>query len=228
MGRETQVDEQVRWAGRRIAGSRAVKGVAVGAVLTGLGAYGLASLLMTGPLNPVQLAHGTQVRAVMEPFFRQNWSLFAPDPVSIERGLLARVRCGQADPGAFVDLTTPRVQALQADRFFPTRESRVLSNPLHVVFAPDPLAQAVRSSKERREEGVQTVRTESEQASKAEGERLLARAVSRMLAADCAGSPVSAVQLRYVMHEFPRWSERERRGQVGEVRTLDSAWLEVV
>lgn len=49
-----------------------------------LGAYGMASLPMTGPLNSIRLQHGDQVRAVIEPVFRQNWQQFAPDPVNVE------------------------------------------------------------------------------------------------------------------------------------------------
>ncbi|TDD68209.1 hypothetical protein E1262_16595 [Jiangella aurantiaca] len=55
-----------------------------------------ATFLWNAPDNPIKDSVGGQVSGYMRPFFQQNWSLFAPNPVNAEDEL--RVRAQVEDP----------------------------------------------------------------------------------------------------------------------------------
>jgi hypothetical protein len=56
--------------------------------------------LHVAPVNTVSKRYGSQVNAWVFPFFEQNWRLFAPDPESVNRQILARAAHTDAD-GSF-------------------------------------------------------------------------------------------------------------------------------
>ncbi|WP_166355451.1 DUF5819 family protein [Phytoactinopolyspora limicola] len=57
-----------------------------------LGIHFLMTFLWNAPDNPVKEALREEVNGYIQPFFQQNWSLFAPNPVSSESELLLRAR----------------------------------------------------------------------------------------------------------------------------------------
>ncbi|MBX9421443.1 DUF5819 family protein [Streptomyces lateritius] len=65
--------------------------------------------LHVAPPNPVSKRYGTQVNGWVYPFFEQNWRLFAPDPDSFNRTVLARTahtdRDGSMKVSPWFDLT---------------------------------------------------------------------------------------------------------------------------
>lgn len=56
-----------------------------------LGAHMTMAALSQAPLSPVKLVYGNRVAGYLDPYFSQNWQLFAPTPVSDDHGVLARV-----------------------------------------------------------------------------------------------------------------------------------------
>lgn len=56
--------------------------------------------LHVAPANTVSKRYGSQINAWVFPFFEQNWRLFAPDPESVNRQILARTARTGAD-GSF-------------------------------------------------------------------------------------------------------------------------------
>ncbi|MFE1500085.1 DUF5819 family protein [Streptomyces albidoflavus] len=53
--------------------------------------------LHVAPSNPVSKRYGPQVNGWVYPFFEQNWRLFAPDPDSFNRQVMARTAHTEAD-----------------------------------------------------------------------------------------------------------------------------------
>ncbi|WP_205857671.1 DUF5819 family protein, partial [Phytoactinopolyspora endophytica] len=48
------------------------------------------TFLWNAPSNAIKDAVGDEMRGYMRPYFHQNWSLFAPNPVNAEDELLVR------------------------------------------------------------------------------------------------------------------------------------------
>lgn len=57
------------------------------------------TFLWNAPQNPVKDSIGGQVSGYMRPFFEQNWSLFAPNPVNAEDELLVRAQVVDSETG---------------------------------------------------------------------------------------------------------------------------------
>lgn len=227
-------DEQTR-ARRASVRWRAVAVAVVGVV----GAVYVASALVTaGPITPLSLKVVPVASKVTEPYLVQNWQLFAPDPISEERGAVARARCVDGSTTQFVDITSEHVEAVQATRLFPSRQSRVVSNSMFNLFLQDPYLARYRESVEpataddadepgavAAEDPLLTV-SPDEVAVRQQGERVLANFAQWSLADLCA-SGVQEVQLRYVLHKFPRWSQRDHWQDNGELQILESGWQRV-
>lgn len=195
--------------------------------------YFSSALLSAGPMTPLTLAHGSRAAAVLGPYFQQNWQLFAPDPISEERGIVARVRCSDGEVTPFEDVTTQHIEAIHSTRFFPSRKSRLVSNGLMQVFLQDPYLVRFRARVEEKPveradgrilEGEDVPLSKEERDVRAKGERVLVRFAAWSLADRCADR-VQDVQLRYMLHKFPRWSQRERWQDNGEISILESSWF---
>ena len=107
------------------------KGVAF--VLVGIVAIHFAiTFLWNAPSNPIRDALGGQVNGYMEPFFEQNWSLFAPNPVNTEDELLVRAEVLDPDTGEFEttewESATELEWTIVSHNPFPSRASRLSSN----------------------------------------------------------------------------------------------------
>lgn len=179
--------------------------------------FTLNALVLAGPVTPIRFDVGP-VAQLLNPHFSQNWQLFAPDPVSDERGVVARLRC-DGDPEAWVDISSPAIAETQGTRLFPSRESRIVSSALVERFVRDDIAQRL---SERNAEDL----IPDDGAAGKRAERLLARYAARVTA--CSGqSPLrpTAVQIRYVTRSLPPWSTRMDLSTRGEVHVLDSKWI---
>ncbi|MFZ7088975.1 DUF5819 family protein [Curtobacterium sp. RRHDQ10] len=182
--------------------------------------YVSVALVIAGPVTPISLAL-SPVAARFEPYLAQSWQLFGPDPVSEERGVLARTSCRGAVTG-FRDVTTPSVIKAQSSRLFPSRENRILGNLLVARFAMDDISARLDRNEHASEIPDLAVPRRGEQR---RTEVLIARyAASKLPCRD--GSVPKSVQVRYVFHSFPGWSERTDPAAVGEVRYFDSRWIE--
>jgi hypothetical protein len=74
-------------------GARVVKAGVCAAVVLCLAAsvvHVLLVFLHVAPANTVSKRYGSHINAWVFPFFEQNWRLFAPDPESVNRQILAR------------------------------------------------------------------------------------------------------------------------------------------
>lgn len=210
---------------------RAVAVAVVGAVGV---VYVGAAVITAGPITPMSVALTPAASVVTEPYLVQNWQLFAPDPISEERGAVARLRCADGTTTEFVDITSEHVEAIHATRFFPSRQSRIVSNSMFNLFLEDPYLARYRESLSS-EPGADSVEDTSsadpllpispdEVAVREQGEQVLANFAHWSLADRCPEGDASDVQLRYVLHQFPRWSERHQWRENGETEILESGW----
>ena len=192
--------------------------------------YFAAAALTTAPLNPLTLEHGAAANRVVSPFFVQNWQLFAPDPMSEDRGVVARVRCSDGTVSGFTDITSEHVKAVHDTRLFPSRMSRITSNGVLHVFLQDPYLSRFRETASTSEapEALPDLEQLSpeEREIRLRGERTLVAFAADTMEGQCVGD-VEAVQLRYMIHRFPRWSERENWRKTGDITVLEAPWSSI-
>ena len=100
-------------------------GVRIGSLVWLVTHFVLTALYVIPP-NPVNMALQPLLDATIGTYFGQNWSLFAPNPVSADTALL--VRClepGESEPAVgqpsddWYDISTPFWKAFQRNRFSP-------------------------------------------------------------------------------------------------------------
>ena len=207
---------------------------------TAIGAHFAMTFLYVAPMNHVRLRVGAVVHAYMLPFFEQNWNLFAPNPISDDRGLLVRAQVGRAGLGGritpFSDLTTPAIRAVQRNRLLPSRLARLPSGALQNLYWSDPVADRLRqrrvpgrgprSAHQAQQGGVAVPRqTTDERATHRLARELIARLGSAAAVARW-GRGVTRIQVRIVRHVFPPFSERHDRG-LGRVYYQDLPWTDV-
>ncbi|MFF2363079.1 DUF5819 family protein [Streptomyces sp. NPDC058122] len=187
-----------------------------------LGAYLSVAALTQTPLNPVKLRYYDEMNAVTEPYLSQNWMLFAPDPLSDDRGIVARARCANGEATHFYDVSRPYVTRVQHDRFFPSRINRLVSGTITQMDSPDPVLARLRNKEaEKKKRPVPLL--PYEKTSRDQAEIFLARYSLSQLRNVCDGSP-SAVQVRMYVHELPSWSRRKDPSANGTISFDDLKW----
>lgn len=98
-----------------------------------------ATVVHVGPLNPLQLRYGQQASDYLSPYFEQNWSLFAPDPIASERGILVRARLDTGETSEWFDIASAANADARSRLLLSPRTSRIISNGLAMYLTPDPL-----------------------------------------------------------------------------------------
>lgn len=175
------------------------------------------------PLNPVKQKFDGLNRAYMDPYFSQDWHLFAPDPIVENQGVLVRaeVRVGGGSERLtkWLDITTPDYLILYGQHFWPSRMARVSAGALQQVEQwRDPTLQKTPKNPPP---------TKEELAKRAEALRLM-QAVASAAAKRRWGATVTRVQVRIVHNEFPRFSRRSVRDVKGKVTYYDLDWMDAV
>ncbi|GAA3342569.1 hypothetical protein GCM10017714_31500 [Curtobacterium pusillum] len=187
--------------------------------LAAAGTFGACALVLAGPVTPIKFDVGP-VASLLNPHLSQNWQLFAPDPISDERGVIARIRC-QGEETKWTDISSSAIARTQSSRFFPDRESRIVSNALVERFAQDDISKRLET---RGKEDL----VPSDVSTQRRAERVLARYAAHRIPCPSPHDPddgPSAVQLRYVVQPLTPWSERSDGSARAEPRTTDSEWI---
>lgn len=124
--------------------SRLLGGAARAGSLGVLVAYFALSMAYVAPVNPVKLSYHPLLMMTIGSYFSQNWSLFAPNPISSNNMLLAKCLDANADANAptsddWRDLSTPLARAFQHNRFSAyDRAARPISNSLRQFTSGGP------------------------------------------------------------------------------------------
>ncbi|MGE7921226.1 DUF5819 family protein [Viridibacillus sp. NPDC093762] len=71
------------------------------------------------PFNPISHKLNKTVNSYINPFFTQNWQLFAPDPLSNAIYVYVQVKDKQGEESKWIDISTPLYEANHANRFSP-------------------------------------------------------------------------------------------------------------
>ena len=199
------------------------------------------TVLHVSPINPITVDLASVINAYTQPFFRQNWQLFAPEPVSQEHGLIVRAVIENEDGSEIItdyyDLTFPIIGTIHTTRLFPPRRTRLGTSIQQLLAFRDPLAERVR---ERQRTDVGQIDEESDHTTfemlpliPAEEEtHQLAMKLLQGLATESAreqwGEDVTQIQVRFVTHSFPPFSKRASPDSIGEITTADSEWLPII
>ena len=175
------------------------------------------ALVLAGPTTPIKFDVGPAA-SLLNPHLSQNWQLFAPDPISDERGVVARLRCDGKETG-WTDISSRAIARTQGSRFFPDRESRIVSNSLVERFAEDDISRRLESRGKKDLLPPDTVE-------RSRAERVLARYAASQTACPAGGAgTASAVQLRYVVRSLAPWSKRRDDSARPGPRVMDSRWI---
>ncbi|MBL1092969.1 DUF5819 family protein [Streptomyces sp. NPDC021749] len=195
------------------------------------------------PFNPVKEKYGEEITSYIFPYFVQDWHLFAPDPIAKDRGVLVRAKKRQPDGSTattqWTDVTSPVLQQLYGERFWPSREIRVATGlPQLLESWRDPELEKLRNKNQvsdRPGKGVKTGKKEKEDPPLSEGEKdsrdeaiRFAQSFASTQASKLWGPDVEYVQVRIVTNEFPRFSQRYARDAKGKVSYYDLAWMKPV
>lgn len=201
------------------------------------------TFLYVAPINPISLDLNAQISYYMEPLFQQNWRLFAPNPVSEERGMLVRARIKQVDGNIleteFYDFTSPLVEDIHSVRLFPPRRTRLVASIFQFLGFHDPIADRLRSRIDSlrieefidkdgniREEDFESLPlTAGEEAANLTAIELMQK-VATEAAKDQWKGDILEIQIRIVVNQFPPFSERHSGERVGQLVVQDLEWIE--
>ena len=183
------------------------------------------AVLYLAPPNPLSLQSLPAIRAILHPFFSQNWHLFAPNPIRSNFVLTVRCRVnGQTSP--WHDPFTPLQAQHHRHRFSPMgKVTRVPFNSMLIFLRRSPdewrplLCRHVRDHPVCRGE---------DPASKKQRERglFLLQRISSAACDELVGPRRSShVQARILIHEPPPWSQRHMPGTAGSTKYLALPWM---
>ena len=215
--------------------------VVVSVCFTVVIAHTVMTVLHVSPINPITLDLAPVIGAYTQPFFRQNWQLFAPDPVSQENGLLVRALVKNDDGSEtvtdYIDLTSPIINSIHSTRLFPPRRTRLGTSIQQLLAYRDPLAERLRELQLAEDgEGAEELDDRTPERlplMPAEEEtHELAIHMLRRLATEAVqerwGDNATHIQVRFVTHDFPPFSKRKSPELIGEITTADSEWMEII
>ncbi|UUN27845.1 DUF5819 family protein [Streptomyces sp. FIT100] len=187
-----------------------------------LGAHMTAAALSQAPLSPAKLVYGDRVAEYLDPYFSQNWQLFAPTPISDDRGILARAACADGSVSEYYDVTAHGIDKAQNSRFFPSREVRLISAGLQNVTSSEEILRRLREKQTNDKKPVLPP-LPYEKVTEAEAVKSLSRYSYDQMPTACDGKAVK-VQVRMYVHELPPWSKRDDPSAEGRVLVKDFAW----
>lgn len=186
---------------------------------------------MTGlyllPLNPVKLTWNPYLMRYVDPFFYQNWHLFAPDPVDSSQSVIGKCRVGDVESDWF-DITQGVVDGLEEDPI-----ASALSSVLHLqqnlirsyLFGSYDTGEVFLLTYCREQPDAEYCRAREERVME---ERALALdGLVRLVTDVCMtnGFPsVDSVYVRLTDLRFPRFSSRTLPDEEGQVGYYNIGW----
>ncbi|WP_437293377.1 DUF5819 family protein [Sorangium sp. So ce426] len=199
------------------------------------------------PQNPLQLRFARLISGYMNPFFEQNWHLFAPDPITDTRLVMVACRLREPDGSTtetgWTDITTPYWESHLENRLGPaTRLGRSVTGAARMIYTVDPtslqMAKKLDQQRTRAQAGgggaeasdaqvADMLRDEVKKEQEAVvqlGKSVLERAGSAHCDSLYGPSRTAAVRMRLAVLKFPRFSRRDLPDSKGELTYYDFDW----
>jgi hypothetical protein len=180
--------------------------------------------IMNLPTNPIKLQYYDILEAYVNPFFTQNWSFFAPDPIANDLSLFVRAERRGADgkmlQSPWYDVTEALIDASNGKPLSPIGSDNLALSSAIVQFVnainKTPSATVVR----RGEKFVKPHITTSIDPADA---MLMTRIGTAALLRHYGGMHVDRVQIGLRFYKFPRFTERSKpdRPQDGHLVMLE-------
>ncbi|MEU1278758.1 DUF5819 family protein [Streptomyces sp. NPDC005805] len=189
-----------------------------------LGVHMTVAALSQAPLSPAKLVYGDAVAEYLDPYFSQNWQLFAPSPMSDDRGIIARATCGDGSVSEYYDVSAEAMAKVQDSRFFPSRDVRVVSAALQNVTSSEELVRRVRQQQTNDKKPVLPP-LPYEKVTEEEAVKTLSRYAYDRLPSACDGGPPQKVQVRMYVRQLPPWSKRNDPSAEDKVMVKDFGWV---
>ncbi|WP_283134314.1 DUF5819 family protein [Rhizohabitans arisaemae] len=190
------------------------------------------TFLYVAPWNPAYDKSASVVEGYMNPYFGQNWELFAPDPIDYNARVLVRAKVKDASGWerhtGWLDMTGPeRKRALGS--LFPGRVSRVVGGSRQLMTDADVPPSAASLPKQEETEGPETETVEEKPVDLVLQDQAVRhmRAIATLAARAEWGDGVTAVQVRISDHLFPRFEDKDRNGK-GTKTYSDFDWWQPV
>ncbi|OYD06940.1 DUF5819 family protein [Paludifilum halophilum] len=167
--------------------------------------FSVASLYLS-PDNPVKTKAWDFLHDYMDPWFTQNWKLFAPNPVSQHQSLWVKMKVENPQTGGLTetdwkDITQPLVLKHQESRI--SSEARVLRYM---------------------ESGSQSFLDE-EADRKKRGKWMIQRAASTAVGPTFSGKRIRQIKVRVVSNTFPRFDQRHKPDDTGTLHFQETDWM---
>ncbi|GEA81925.1 DUF5819 family protein [Cellulomonas uda] len=204
--------------------------LALGLVAAVLGTHLAVTALYVAPPNPLKYALQRPVNAWIQPFFEQNWQLFAPDPVRTDSGVLVRATTRDGEDTDFLTINAPYLEARHHNPL-PDRSYYTVSGVMHAfLMSRDAAVEAAYPADPPAD--LPILLPDDELADVPAHTREAYEDTLRNLhdaAADAARrtwGDVTRIQVRLVTHEFPRWSQRHDDG-LGEISHVTLPWRDL-
>ncbi|MGX5182331.1 DUF5819 family protein [Streptomyces avermitilis] len=204
-----------------------------------LGAHFFIAAFSQAPLSPAKIKLHGVISGYLEPYFTQNWSLFAPDPTKNDEGIVARAKCADGAVTDYYDVTGPLIKETQGDRFFPSRTVRLVSNGIQQLNDSDDLLLRLRQKQEskdaedsktkdgRRKQDIPLTPYEKSQHQDAEWS-LSRFALTQMHGVCSDGTGPTAIQARMYVKKLPPWSQRNNPKAKSALDLYDLPWKKAV
>jgi hypothetical protein len=189
------------------------------------------TLAFLTPINPVKLHYDRWNLAYMQPFFSQNWRLFAPNPANDSRVLLVDCRVqqpnGEVQAMGWADISTALREMYHQNRFSPAdRIDRLQATTVRTIFQVDPTIETLKQGRENSEHLKQLIETLEE--AKVSERELALDALNRVASAHCdrlyGAERTSEVRVRMAILTFPRFSQRHLPDEDGKLEYVTFEW----
>lgn len=192
------------------------------------------TLLYLMPVNPIKLRVERVVGGYIEPFFAQNWSLFAPDPLVDTRDLLVscRVAAPEARETPWMNVTAPVRKLKQESILSPAeRIDRVQMAGMYLAFQPEDIeSRHIHEAQEDVSEEVQTALEAvlaKRRADRDTGVRLMNRIASAACDQRFGSGATSAVRVQVIITKPPPFSRRFAPVSTGKKFHTEFDWAPV-
>lgn len=199
------------------------------AVMSGLSILYLANtFLYLTPPNPLTLQLWPIVHKIQQPFFVQNWHLFAPNPLRTNLVLTVRCRFGEKVT-QWRDPVTPLLARHHKSRISPMgRMIRIPQNAMYLFFGWTSDEWRRLLCRRTRDHPACHGENQSARRARALGQFVLHRIASATCDEVVGDGRASRVQARILIHEPPPWSRRHMPSEEGSTKYIALPWLPYV